>query len=409
MASIEPRGKNSFRLIVENGYDAKGKRDRRKKTIRIEDPKLLKTKRKLQEYLEDQLHRFRIEVEAGEYIAPEKSTFDSFAEKWVEKKLFNKNGKPYSFTTSVKYSNHLKNHILPALGHKKIDKIKSLHIVDFIDDLSKDGARKDGKPGGLGDQTIKDIFKILQALFKTATEEWKLIKDDPIEGLSSPEAENKEMNFLESDEAAECIKVLYEIDIKWRLYYLAALIGGLRRGEALACEWHLDIDWDKGGIYVNRSISKTINGEPHVKSPKSKSSQRFVKMPDFYMNELAKYYRLWKKEKLLLGDAWEGGEHQYVFHSGKGKPYYYTTPTAKWTKIKKKYGLKDVRLHDLRHTMVALLMEAGESLSAIQRRAGHASARTTSDIYGHVTEKLENSTVKHFNQFDPRNLAQKQS
>ncbi|MCY9108297.1 hypothetical protein P9422_20110 [Bacillus atrophaeus] len=32
--------------------------------------------------------------------------------------------------------------------------------------------------------------------------------------------------------------------------------------------------------------------------------------------------------------------------------------------------------------MVALLMEAGESLSAIQRRAGHASARTTSDIYG---------------------------
>ncbi|MGW6102327.1 hypothetical protein ACWFOH_07655, partial [Bacillus subtilis] len=46
---------------------------------------------------------------------------------------------------------------------------------------------------------------------------------------------------------------------------------------------------------------------------------------------------------------------------------------------------------------------------AIQRRAGHASARTTSDIYGHVTEKLENSTVKQFNQFDPRNLAQKQS
>ncbi|MCY9195992.1 site-specific integrase [Bacillus atrophaeus] len=350
-------GKNSFRLIVENGYGSNGKRDRRKKTIRIEDPKLLKTKRKLQEYLEDQLHRFRIEVEAGEYIAPEKSTFESFAEKWVEKKLFNKNG----------------------------------------------------KPGGLGDQTIKDIFKILQALFKTATEEWKLIKDDPMEGLSSPEAENKEMNFLQSEEAAECIKVLYEIDIKWRLYYLAALIGGLRRGEALACEWHLDVDWDKGGIYVNRSISKTINGEPHVKSPKSKSSQRFVKMPDFYMDELAKYYRIWKKEKLLLGDAWEGREHQYVFHSGKGKPYYYTTPTAKWAKMKKKYGLKDVRLHDLRHTMVALLMEAGESLSAIQRRAGHASARTTSDIYGHVTEKLENSTVKHFNQFDPRNLAQKQS
>ncbi|MDJ1631942.1 hypothetical protein QNN00_23065 [Bacillus velezensis] len=119
MASIERRSEKSFRLIVENGYDVNGKRDRKKKSIRIEDPKILKSKRKLQEYLEDQLHRFRIEVEAGEYIAPEKSTFESFAEKWVEKKLFNKNGKPYSYTTSVKYSNHLKNHILPALGHKK--------------------------------------------------------------------------------------------------------------------------------------------------------------------------------------------------------------------------------------------------------------------------------------------------
>lgn len=39
--------------------------------------------------------------------------------------------------------------------------------------------------------------------------------------------------------------------------------------------------------------------------------------------------------------------------------------------------------------MVALLMEAGESISAIQRRAGHASARTTSDIYGHVTDEMK--------------------
>lgn len=53
-----------------------------------------------------------------------------------------------------------------------------------------------------------------------------MIKDNPMEGLSSPEVESKEMNFLQSEEAAECIKVLYEIDIKWRLYYLAALVGG---------------------------------------------------------------------------------------------------------------------------------------------------------------------------------------
>lgn len=65
---------------------------------------------------------------------------------------------------------------------------------------------------------------------------------------------------------------------------------------------------------------------------------------------------------------------------------------------------KNIRLHNLRHTMVALLIEAGESISAIQRRAEHASARTTSDIYGHVTDEMKKSAANHFNKFDPKHL-----
>jgi hypothetical protein len=67
------------------------------------------------------------------------------------------------------------------------------------------------------------------------------------------------------------------------------------------------------GFYVNRSISKIVNGQPLVKAPKSRSSKRFVKMPDFYMDELAKYYRIWKKEKLMLGDAGKVGTTNTFF------------------------------------------------------------------------------------------------
>ncbi|WP_144470920.1 tyrosine-type recombinase/integrase [Bacillus pumilus] len=409
MASIEKRGNNSFRLVVEIGYDANGKRLRKYKTIRIEDHKLLKTKRKLQDYLSDQLYQFKMEVNSGEYIEPEKLTFESFINKWKEKKLHQKSGKPYSLTTSDVYWRHLKNHILPVFGIKKMEQIKSLHIVDFLDSLKKDGARKDGKPGGLSGATIQDIFKILQVVFKTATEEWKIIKVDPMKGLPQPEHEKQEMNYFEADEAAECIKILYkEVDIKWRLYFLAAMIGGLRRGEGLALEWHLDVDWDLGGFHINRSISKTVDGKPYVKEPKTRSSKRFVKMPNWYMDELKQYHIMWKKEKLLVGDLWEGDDHQYLFHNGFGVPFHYTTPTSKWSKIKNKHKLKNIRLHDLRHTMVALLIEAGESINAIKKRAGHASAKTTSDIYGHVTNKLEFNTAEHFNHFDPKNI-EKQS
>lgn len=84
-------------------------------------------------------------------------------------------------------------------------------------------------------------------------------------------------------------------------------------------------------------------------------------------------------------------------HSGQGKPYYYN-PTAKWSKFTKKYGLKKIRFHKLRHTMVTLLIEAG----AIQERVGHASYRTTFDRYGHATKKLADETAELFNNFDPK-------
>ena len=48
------------------------------------------------------------------------------------------------------------------------------------------------------------------------------------------------------------------------------------------------------------------------------------------------------------------------------------------------------------------LIEAGENMSAIQKRAGHASPQITSNIYGHVTEELENKTAEYFNQFNPK-------
>lgn len=55
-----------------------------------------------------------------------------------------------------------------------------------------------------------------------------------------------------------------------------------------------------------------------------------------------------------------------------------------------------------------MLLEAGESINAIQKRAGYASAKTTWDIYGHATYKLEFNNAEHLNRSDPKNT-EKQS
>ncbi|WP_456280247.1 hypothetical protein M1D85_06115 [Bacillus sp. JZ35] len=42
---------------------------------------------------------------------------------------------------------------------------------------------------------------------------------------------------------------------------------------------------------------------------------------------------MWSKEKLLVGDLWEGDHHQYLFHNRFDEPYYCTTPSSKWSKL----------------------------------------------------------------------------
>ncbi|WJH36823.1 N-terminal phage integrase SAM-like domain-containing protein [Paenibacillus sp. CC-CFT747] len=127
MASIEKRGINSWRLVVETGYDARGKRLKKYKSIKIDDPSLLKTTKKLKEYLQDELIKFKIEVEAGEYIAPEKMTFEAFVKEWESKYA----ARHLAEKTFYTYRSNLKNRILPMFGHKRLDQIKPIHILSF--------------------------------------------------------------------------------------------------------------------------------------------------------------------------------------------------------------------------------------------------------------------------------------
>ncbi|QHA93115.1 tyrosine-type recombinase/integrase [Bacillus sp. N1-1] len=101
-------------------------------------------------------------------------------------------------------------------------------------------------------------------------------------------------------------------------------------------------------------------------------------------------------------EYWEGSDHQYLFHKGLGSPLYFTTPTTKWSRIVEKYKLKKIRLHDLHHSMVALLMEEDNvNLPAIQKRARHSSSKITSDIYGNISKKRAIQTASQFDKYAP--------
>ncbi|MCY9666714.1 phage integrase SAM-like domain-containing protein, partial [Paenibacillus alginolyticus] len=169
MATIENRGKGSYRLTVELGYGPDGKRIRRRKMIHAKDfCKEDLGKRELQKELE----KFSAEVQTGQYIDLEKMHFESFVREWqkrfVEKKLEEK--------TQQNYNNIVEKRIIPHFGSMNMEKIKSLHVMDFIDKLGNDG---------LGSNSIVKYYRVLKSIFHWA-KEWKIIKDNPMEGVPKP-------------------------------------------------------------------------------------------------------------------------------------------------------------------------------------------------------------------------------
>lgn len=405
MPTIEPRGPRSWRLIVEDPASSGRKRTQLKKTIRVEDDSLLKAPRKLQQFLEDELHKFKNEVEAGEYVKPNRMTFDTFVAEW-KKNYADQNMGAY---TRRNYMQFINTHLIPAFGHMEMDKIKTMHIVTFFTKLRTPEGRKDGKNKPLATNTLLNIYKALKSILDAA-HKWRVISKNPIDGVDRPAPDKKERRELKSRkkaytaaEAEKALLALYDAPERWRLYFTGVLLGGFRRGEMLGVEWS-SADFEACGLWIEKQISLDEEGNKIETELKTEESEAFVPMPRWYMDELGAYRRQWNKEKLQCGPMWKGGDKQYIFHRGYGEMYYPSSPTKVWRELLDKYKLPRIRLHDLRHTTAMLLREVGADVKAIQERLRHARASTTQDMYMHESELVSRETADRLERFNPQKI-----
>ncbi|WP_438899952.1 tyrosine-type recombinase/integrase [Enterococcus sp. AZ149] len=65
-------------------------------------------------------------------------------------------------------------------------------------------------------------------------------------------------------------------------------------------------------------------------------------------------------------------------------------------RLEKKYKLKHVTIHGLRHTHTSLLLEGGASIKETQDRLGYKNAETTFNTYSHVSEKAQRNALEKF-------------
>jgi integrase len=213
-----------------------------------------------------------------------------------------------------------------------------------------------------------------------------LIPYNPASKATPPKAEAHNPNYLQPEDINRILDALEEEPIKWRTMIHLFLITGCRRGEIAGLRWE-NVDWDNSQIYIDRAVLYSSSMGIYEDTPKTKTSVRYIKLPEETMTLLKEYWRWQIEQRLMMGDKWQ--DSGYVFPNESGGAIY-PGVVANWlNKFTERHNLPHINPHAFRHTQASVLFFNGVDAVSISKRLGHAHVSTTTDIYSHIVRQAE--------------------
>jgi integrase len=249
-------------------------------------------------------------------------------------------------------------HVLPHFGPMPLAKIGQRDVRAWVAGLSSTS---------LAASTVQRCYQLLSKVMAAAVDAG-MLPQSPCRRVPLPKIERQEMRFLTS---AEVVRLSAAIVPRYRPLILLGAFGGLRIGE-MARLRRSRVDLVAGTVQVIEVITEP-RGTLHVGPLKTRAARRTVGLPRFVVDSLAE----------LL--AAPGSPGDYVFAGPQGGLLRVSLFRSRfWRPAVQTAGLDGLRIHDLRHTAVALWIAAGANPKEVAARAGHASVSFTLDRYGHL-------------------------
>ena len=258
--------------------------------------------------------------------------------------------------------------ILPYFGNKRVNDITAADILQWQNELIK---------MGYSPTYLKTINNQLSAIFNYAVRYYDLKSNPCAKAGSMGKSKAEEMDFWTGEEFRKFIDSV----MNKRLSYMAFMTlywTGMRLGELLALT-PADFDFQKQTVTISKTFHRS-KGRDIITSPKTKKSNRTIKMPPFLCEEMQEYikmlYDIQPDERLFTVTK------SYLNHEME--------------RGAKQAGVKKIRVHDIRHSAVSLLIDMGFSVLAIGERMGHEAEKITyryahlfPTVQTEMAEKLE--------------------
>ena len=251
--------------------------------------------------------------------------------------------------------------LIPYFGKLKMCNITAQQIITWQNELIN---YKDDKGKPYSPVYLKTIHNQLSAIFNHAVRYYNL-KENPCQKAGSMgKKKNREMLFWTKDEYLKFADVMMDKPLS---YYAFEMLywTGIREGELLALT-PADFNFEKETVTINKSFQH-LNGRDIVTSPKTEKSNRTIKLPSFLCDEMQDYLKM----------LYDVGLDDRMFPVTKSYLY------REMERGSKQAGIKRIRIHDIRHSHVSLLIDMGFSATAIADRVGHESIDITYN-YAHL-------------------------
>ena len=270
--------------------------------------------------------------------------------------LYEKDIKPkIKLNTWITKESIIKQKILPYFQKRKLSEITAKDIIDWQNEI-RELTDCHGRP--LSKTYLKTVHNQLSAIFNHAIRYYGLQINPAQKAGNMGMEEKKEMLFWTKDEYTKFSEAMMDKPISYYAFEMLYWCG-IREGELLALT-PADFNFDRGTVSINKSYQR-INKQDVITTPKTPKSIRVIQMPKFLCDEMQDYFKMFYS---LDGDS-------RIFPISKN---YLHREMARGSKAT---GVKRIRIHDLRHSHVSLLIDMGFTALAIADRVGHESIDIT--------------------------------
>jgi len=355
-----------------------------KNGVRMQRARTFKLSREANAFLAKVEHS----INTGMYADARGFTVGQYLNLWLN--TYAVNVRPNSHKS---YEVMIRQHIIPHIGGTRLESLSTLAIQHMYGEIRKTEymPAKYEEHGTLrvcvrpaktySAKTVRNIHALLHLALDQARREG-LIAKNPADDAKLPSARPQDYTIPTPEQMKRLLDELNGADCF--LVILTCAVMGCRRGEALGLYWS-DIDFEESKLEFKRAlIVNNLTNTVEIGELKTKNARRVLPMPAMLRAELLKVKQ--EKEKAARGLGKHIVSSPFVFTNIQGKPFRPETITQAFKRAAVKVGLPDMRLHDLRHTAITYMLEAGENPKTVSEFAGHATANFTMNQYAHVLE-----------------------